>query len=587
MAFQTPITIRETLDKIRDNRFVLPAIQRELVWNTGQIERLFDSLMLGYPIGSFLFWNVDPGKVREYKFYKFVLGYHARDAAHCPPLEDPDPSQGLVGVLDGQQRLTALNIGLRGYHATKLPRLWWDNPLAFPKQRLHLNLLAEAPEDDRGMEFDFKFLTDDEARRFDDQQYWYPVSEIRNVEDTFDLIDYVDDAGLGHSRYARKSLHRLHTLVHSDRVISYYEETDQDLDKVLNIFIRTNSGGTVLSYSDLLMSIATAQWDDRDAREEIYDRVDLINRIGGSFNFSKDFLLKAGLLLADIPDVRFKVTNFNRSNMAKLESSWEQIVSSVTSAVELVASFGFSHTTLTANNALLPIAYYIHHRDASRDFVHNRRYANDRKQIKLWIARSLLKRGIWGSGLDTLLVALRSTIKQHGAYTFPVDEIETVMRRQGKSLSFGEEELQDLVDASTRTFTTLSLLYPALNLATNVWHIDHVFPKSRFTPARLRRAGIDETKIQVFIDRANRLPNLQLLPGSYNEEKNATLPADWLDSHFAGNNEGRNRYLIDHDLGEIPRQISGFNHFYETRRERMLERLRGILGVTAGSNDAE
>ena len=58
-----------------------------------------------------------------------------------------------------------------------------------------------------------------------------------------------------------KSLHRLHAMVHNALVISYYEEESQDIEKVLNIFIRTNSGGTVLSYSDLLLSIATAQWE--------------------------------------------------------------------------------------------------------------------------------------------------------------------------------------------------------------------------------------------------------------------------------------------------------------------------------------
>ena len=47
----------------------------------------------------------------------------------------------LTAVLDGQQRLTALNVGaLRGSLAPKLPRYWWDNPGAFPKRRMHLIL---------------------------------------------------------------------------------------------------------------------------------------------------------------------------------------------------------------------------------------------------------------------------------------------------------------------------------------------------------------------------------------------------------------------------------------------------------------
>ena len=52
-AFQTPITIQKALGAIERREYVLPAIQREFVWWPEQIECLFDSLMQGYPIGSF------------------------------------------------------------------------------------------------------------------------------------------------------------------------------------------------------------------------------------------------------------------------------------------------------------------------------------------------------------------------------------------------------------------------------------------------------------------------------------------------------------------------------------------------------
>ena len=122
MAFQTPITIRQALDSVSRKEYALPAIQREFVWWPYQIERLFDSLMQGYPIGSFLFWKVREEGIRQYKFYDFVLDYHERDRPHCPPYGQSSRTE-LTAVLDGQQRLTALNIGLRGSYAYKLPRL--------------------------------------------------------------------------------------------------------------------------------------------------------------------------------------------------------------------------------------------------------------------------------------------------------------------------------------------------------------------------------------------------------------------------------------------------------------------------------
>lgn len=75
-------TIADALRRIQTKTYVLPAIQREFVWKPEQIERLFDSLMQGYPIGTFLFWKVDTKTSNQFKFYDFILNYHQRDAAH-------------------------------------------------------------------------------------------------------------------------------------------------------------------------------------------------------------------------------------------------------------------------------------------------------------------------------------------------------------------------------------------------------------------------------------------------------------------------------------------------------------------------
>ena len=103
-------TIAAALARIQATNYVLPAIQREFVWKPEQIERLFDSLMQGYPFGTFLFWKVESATSGKFKFYDFVLNYHQRDAAHCPELPALH-NQAITAVLDGQQRLTALNIG--------------------------------------------------------------------------------------------------------------------------------------------------------------------------------------------------------------------------------------------------------------------------------------------------------------------------------------------------------------------------------------------------------------------------------------------------------------------------------------------
>ena len=261
-------TIAEVLNRIQNKSYVLPAIQREFVWKPEQIERLFDSLMQGYPFGTFLFWKVEAATSGKFKFYDFVLNYHQRDAAHCPELGKIH-HQSVTAVLDGQQRLTALNIGLRGSMAIKQPNKWWTNPDAFPIRTLRLDLLAAQAPDEDGVIYRFRFLDDAQATR-DEGALWFKVPEILGMEDGPAMLSALMERGLqGNAlKGAYATLDRLHRVVHAHNLVNYYEEESQDVERVLNIFIRLNSGGTVLSYSDLLLSIAVAQWKKVDARAE-------------------------------------------------------------------------------------------------------------------------------------------------------------------------------------------------------------------------------------------------------------------------------------------------------------------------------
>lgn len=174
VPFQAPITIATALERMSRHEYVLPAIQREFVWGPDRICKLFDSLMRGYPIGSFLFWKVDGDQVKSYTFYDFVRTYHAKTSPHCPTL-DVEPGKAVTAILDGQQRLTALNIGLRGTHAEQLPRMRANNPLAYPTKKLHIDLLSRGDDDELELAYRFRFLTSDEAAAPVDDTFWFPV----------------------------------------------------------------------------------------------------------------------------------------------------------------------------------------------------------------------------------------------------------------------------------------------------------------------------------------------------------------------------------------------------------------------------
>ena len=579
--YQTGDTIKKTLDEIHRHDLVLPAIQREFVWQPKQICRLFDSLMQGYPFGTFLYWRVAPENSGKFKFFDFVLNYHQRDDPHCPPLPQM-PNRQLTAVLDGQQRLTALNIGLRGSVARKLPYRWWNNPGAFPTRRLHLDLLWKPDEDDEeGLKYRFSFLTDEQSSVFHDGVCWFPVGQVLSLQNAGPAMTQWLNERLPQEQVvpAHETLYELYQVVHNKHLVAYYEETGQELDKALQIFIRMNDGGTPLSHSDLLLSIAVAQWTDHDARQEIHDLVDELNRIGTGFTFSKDLVLKAGLMLSDIGRVGFKVDNFNRENMDTLESKWKDIKQALILTVQLVASFGFTSRSLTAHNAILPIAYYLYIKKPGDSFLSHSKFEQDRGKISEWLIRSLLKTGVWGSGLDTLLTDLRRAIRESDSNTFPTTSIREAMARRGRQLVFDDEEVEDLADmryGDRLTFALLSLLFSFVDLR-NQFHIDHIFPTSKFTDRKLKDAGVPDEKIATFKKQKDGLANLQLLQGPLNTEKSAKMPVEWLADTFP-KDDSRREYEQLHLLRNVPCSICKFDTFYAGRRNQLKERIGQLLG---------
>lgn len=102
LAYQTALTIESVIKDIDSKKYLLPSIQREFVWSTGQIEKLFDSLMRDYPINAFLFWKVPREKVSEFKFYEFLRDYHQKDNKHNPKA-NTNGTEDIIAILDGQQ----------------------------------------------------------------------------------------------------------------------------------------------------------------------------------------------------------------------------------------------------------------------------------------------------------------------------------------------------------------------------------------------------------------------------------------------------------------------------------------------------
>ncbi len=586
MAFQTPLTIKEAISSIDSKKYLLPSIQREFVWDTEQITKLFDSLMLGYPIGSFLFWQVDGANVKEFVFYEFLRNYHERNNTHNIKA-NLSGAETVVAILDGQQRLTSLYVGLKGSYAYKKPYFRYDNPNAYPVRKMYLNLLKESDID--GYTYDFQFLTADEVEN-DDDHYWLSVGEVLNFDKLADAMKYIQKINtylikMGKGSYdeergefATETLSTLWQAIHTEGTISYYLEKSTELDKVLNIFIRVNSGGTALSYSDLLLSIASAQWDKVDAREVIHQAVNDINSIGRGFNVNKDFILKACLVLCDFTDIAFKIDNFNHTNMIKIQAEWDTIITALQEAVTLVSRLGFNRENITSNNLLIPIAYYIKHIGLPTNFAASPKNAENVRTIKKWFVSAMLKK-VFSFQPDGVLRPIREIIIKNSSANFPFEQIVEKFKGTNRTHEFTDADIENLLYlkyGQGNALVVMSLLYPWADMS-NLFHLDHIFPKAEFTTSKLLRRKIDQSQMWAFLDNVNYIGNLQLLEGLDNTSKNDKDFKEWFEANQP-TPEARQSYCQRHLIpADADISFENFPKFLEAREELIVERLKKVL----------
>jgi uncharacterized protein with ParB-like and HNH nuclease domain len=306
--------------------------------------------------------------------------------------------------------------------------------------------------------------------------------------------------------------------IHADRTINFFLEKEQSLDKALKIFIRINSGGKPLNLSDLLLSIAIANWTKRDARKEINQLIDEIRDKG--FFISKDLVLKTFVVLHSA-DIKFRVNNFSTANAKLFEEHWDSIKLAVHGAFDLVKSFGFSDKTLTSKNAIIPIIYYLYHRGIAAEFYKKNAFEKDRKIVKKWLHVVLLKR-IFGGQADTILVRIRNVftknfikVKIDDAHNeFPYRHIAKSLMGTTKDIAFNDEYIEKLLFTQKDgplCFSILAVLYPSLDYRNGDFYKYHIFPVKFFTKKNLKSLGIKADKIEFYLnpEHCNSVLNLQ------------------------------------------------------------------------------
>ena len=569
-------TIAETVEVIRKNELFLPALQRKFVWDTPQIEGLFDSIMQGFPIGTFLLWELnDQTAINSNVFYNFIKHYDTRYSRNQKA--SLSSKKSIVSVLDGQQRLTSLNIALNGTYTYKTPRKRFDNPEAYPKRVLFLNLLPRTGED---FKYEFKFLPDTDQSNQPDK-LWYKVNEVLSWEDASSideeyrkLKERAHDKKLvtTNSPVIKKTLRTLYRRIRIDDPLMCFTLKDMGIDDVLDIFIRVNSGGTHLSKTDLLTATITASWEN--ARDRVEDLLKSINEQGRKFNFDIDFVMRTCLFLLDDP-ILFRVRSFGPEKINEIKTNWGGIYTAISETVSILNLLGYDGMTLTSRNSVIPIVYHIYKGGDTK--------TKERNQFKKYLQHALLT-GFFGTHGDQALANLRSYLREGSKEdgfklkrkSFDFDHLKTNLNTPGKTLEITEEDLEDLLQKKKgrQAFVVLSILYPQFEYNTKNFDQDHIHPTYFFSFNHLSSIGKGD-KYEEWQTKKDTIPNLQMLEERKNRVKNKREFKDWLDME---SEIEKKEYFEDNYIPlDVSYDIKDFDEFYNKRKELLIIALKKIL----------
>jgi len=564
-------SISNVLPRLNTSWF-LPALQREFVWGADRICNLFDSLMRLYPISALLLWRAPEDAREDLEVYRFIES--ASDFGKHNVRERVFGVKDLTFVLDGQQRLTSLLIGLKGTYEVKKKYARTGET-----QRLHLDLLRNGELTDQEGEISFGFDFRPNSATLTRGSYWFEVGRILKYEKTFDALLEETTARLkafhvadGELETARQNLKDLHRVVFSDLPICYHTETHGDQERMLDIFVRANSGGEPLSKPELLLSNLTVHWKARDARSEVTSFVDEVNAIlnrgvdTGKKALKQDFVLKSCLVLLDLA-VAYRISSFNKQTCEQIEAYWSDIQNAVKETVEVANWFGINGPTLTSANALIPVAYYLYRNPDVRLRSDRQLDAENASFVRRWLIMALLN-GIFSGSSDSMLTKARAVIMKHGEHgrLFPVNELDVAARDSRRLPTTDANAIKKILEmeyGDTACALALTLLFDERAWGTIPHHCDHIFPQALF------KQGLKQYR-----SASDQLGNLTLLNARENLEKNAKPFEEWIKTREVA---FLSRHLIPKDSSLW--KPEAFPEFLQERNRLILDRLFQVLGT--------
>lgn len=519
MAIWKTYRIADIITEISDEKFVLPVIQRPLVWTEEKMELLFDTLLKGDSFGGVMV-------IEEEKESKPLFNYRpfTKDGDLISSRQVDKLTQLQNFVIDGQQRLQTFYIGLKGSINGKV---------------LYFDLYS-----DFNTEFEFKFENDtlkllkqskDNADRTIQEHNWYLASGLlKRLKDTNDedqvaseiilAQSITDDTKKTHITKNVKAFYKnvitAETLGISKVVINKSFNETVNRQRIVELFRRLNDGGTKLSSFDLVASILKGfAWEMEGFLRETLESYEEIG-------LSQDNLIKLIFILQDNHNKEMASIDGGDADFAI--KNRERIKCTLKSLKDFLVYAKIYDYYKDGSRSFIPlffIAYHIYHKQIDNNAVSSY-FANyetgnaDFPKMKKWLFHSLVN-GVFrskGAGwipYKTGIKKLLEQIKNHKNLDFPIDELFQVYTNH--PITFTTSYNTSNLDQLDSSFVYYLMYDQAKTIRIN--DIDHIMPKSI-----LEGLNYDWAKI-------NSIKNFQLIDYSTNRgDKNGKAFALWINN---------------------------------------------------------
>jgi len=582
--------IYEVLQDIRSGQIILPPFQRNFVWKKQQIIKLFDSIMLGYPISTFILWDIKGLNLSQNTyFYKcleqvtFDSKGNSKEKDTRAPIRtnDDNVENKLEAVLDGQQRLTSLCVTLLGQFRTtpKYKKFEDSTPM-----ELYLNLAASF--DDEGLEGDESDYEDEDsayksrwllANENPDKRKWFKVKEAGNRKwmDKSEREQEINRVLSGiEKKYqinAKNNLELLAKRIFDDQIVKGLILNNKcGFDDAIEIFTRFNSGGTKLTNSELVFSTIEARWPD--AKEEVEKFLEKLNH-NGDYNFDKIFFARLILVLFDNDKngkniQKTRITNII-VNRLKNKDNWKNIITATFVARQFLKDeCGITDgRAISSYISIIPIIYSIYNNNCQ---------VKRENDIKKYIYRSFML-NIFSRKTNTLLVELRKSIDNCG-HCIKMSDIENNI----SEFRVNDEIIRTQIIEHEKSLTTRLILHLTgnnncyFNIDNSDYNQDHIYPSAGFKDISNKPKKVSVADWRAWGTLKNKLPNLQLIKRNRNQSKSKKTLGEWLGTDGAPTQRKFREYF------ELPVSISlegfeDFERFYEHRKKKLMQILKKML----------